>query len=85
MKDELDGKIMKEFVARRPKMYSYITDDDCVYSKAKGTEKCVVKREIKFEDCRNCLESKKTIVRSQQKFRGELHNVIHRKYQQDCS
>ena len=27
MKDELEGKILKEFVALRPKTYSYFTDD----------------------------------------------------------
>ena len=27
VKDELGGKIMKEFVALRPKCYSYLTDD----------------------------------------------------------
>ena len=28
MKDELGGKIIIKFVALRPKIYSYITDDD---------------------------------------------------------
>lgn len=35
MKDELDGKIMKELVALGPKMHSYITSDGCVDKKAK--------------------------------------------------
>ena len=30
MKDELGGKIIKEFVALRPKTYSYLTDDNNV-------------------------------------------------------
>ena len=50
MKDELGGKIMKEFVAQRPKMYSYATDDGSVNKKAKGAKKCVIKQEIKFQD-----------------------------------
>ena len=46
MKDELGGKIMKEFIGLRPKCYSYLTDDDNVDKKAKGTKKCVIKKEI---------------------------------------
>ena len=37
MKDELGGKIIIEFVVLRSKTYSYLTDDDTVYKKAKGT------------------------------------------------
>ena len=44
MKDELGGKIMTEFVALRPKTYSYIMDDDKNDKKAKGTKTCVIKR-----------------------------------------
>ena len=38
MKDELGGKIITEFVALRPKTYSYLTDDDTVHKTAKGTK-----------------------------------------------
>ena len=38
MKDELGGKIMTEFVALRPKTYSYLTDDESEAKKAKGTK-----------------------------------------------
>ena len=41
MKDELGGKIMKG-----PKCYSYLTDNGNVDKKAKGTKKCVIKKEI---------------------------------------
>ena len=29
MKDELDGKIMEEFLAQSPKIYSYCKDEGC--------------------------------------------------------
>ena len=55
MKDELGGKIMTEFVALRPKTYSYLTDDCEEDKKAKGTKKCVIKRRLKFNDYKDCL------------------------------
>ena len=39
MKNELGGKIMIEFVAIRPKTYSYLMDDDSSKKKAKETKK----------------------------------------------
>ena len=50
MKDELGGKIMTEFLALRPKTYSYLTDDFEEDKKAKGTKKCVIKQKLKFSD-----------------------------------
>ena len=55
MKDELGGKIMTEFVALRPKTYSYLTDDCEEDKKPKGTKKCVIKRRLKFSDYKDCL------------------------------
>ena len=54
-KDELGGKIMKEFVALRTKTYAYLMDDDSQKQKAKGTEKCVIKRKLIFENHKDCL------------------------------
>ena len=48
MKDELGGKIMKEYVSLRAKTYSYLIDDGSEDKKAKGTKKCVIKRKLKF-------------------------------------
>ena len=75
MKDELGGKIMTEFVALRPKTYSYLTDDGNSDKKAKGTKKCVIKRILKFNDYKNCLLDSKIILKSQQRFKSEAHNV----------
>ena len=55
MKDELGRKIMAEFVALRPKTYSYLMDDGWSDKKAKGTRKCVIKRRLKFNHYKDCL------------------------------
>ena len=43
MKDELGGKIMIEFVSLKPKVYSYLMDNDSEAKKVKGTKKCIIK------------------------------------------
>ena len=75
MKDELGGKIMTEFVALRPKTYSYLTDDCEENKKAKRTKKCVIKRELKFNDYKDCLLNDKVVLKSQQRFKSERHDV----------
>ena len=75
MKDELGGKIMTEFVALRPKTYSYLTDDCEEDKKTKGTKKCVIKRELKFNDYKDCLLNDKVVLKSQQRFKSEKHDV----------
>ena len=62
MKDELVIRIMKGFIALRRKMYTYLTDYGHVDKKAKGTKKCVIKRNIKFQDYKDCLENKNSEV-----------------------
>ena len=57
MKDELGGQIMKELVGLRAKTYSYLKDNNDEDKKAKGTRKCVIKRKLKFQDYKNCLEA----------------------------
>ena len=75
MKDELGGKIITEFVALRPKTYSYLTDDYKEDKKAKGTKKCVIKRMIKFNDYKNCLLNGEVVLKSQQRFKSKGHDV----------
>ena len=45
MNDELGRKIITEFVTLRPKTYSYLTDHGKEDKKAKGTKKCVIKKD----------------------------------------
>ena len=47
-KDELGGKIMKEFVRYKAKTYAFLIDNDSENKKAKGTKKCVIKRRLMF-------------------------------------
>ena len=75
MKDELGGKIITQFVALRPKTYSYLTDHCKENKKAKGTKKCVIKRMIKFNDYKNCLLKDEVILKSQQRFKSKGHNI----------
>ena len=75
MKDEFGGKIMAEFTAVRPKIYSYLMDDGNSDKKAKGTKKCVIKRVPTFNDYKNCLVNNEIILKSQQRFKSEAHNV----------
>ena len=55
MKDELVRKIIKEFVGLRAKTYSYLKENN--HEGKQGTRKCVIKRKLKFQDHKNCLEA----------------------------
>ena len=75
MKDELGGKTITEFVTLRPKTYSYLINDCKEDKKAKGTKKWVIKRMIKFNDYKNCLLKDEVILKLQQRFISNKHNV----------
>ena len=74
-KGELGGKIITEVIAIRPKTYAHLTDDDIEHKKAKGTKKCVIKREIVFENYTDFLLNSKNVYRSQQRFKSYNHDV----------
>ena len=75
MKDELGGDIITEFVALRPKSYSYIANNFIEMKKAKGTKKCVIKKMLRFEDYKKFLFSNGKVLKSQQRFKSENHEV----------
>ena len=72
-KDELGGKIMKEFCALKPKTYPYSIDgydDDydknkLINKKAKGSKKCAIKRRLIIENNKDSLFNDKMILKSQ--------------------
>ena len=74
---------MTKFLALRGKTYSFLTDeytdDDyeknkIVNKKVKGTKKCVIKREILFNNYLDSLCKNKVLYRSQPGFRSDHHN-----------
>ena len=69
---------MTEFVALRPKLYSYKKLDGSEDKKGKGIKKCVVKKTLTFEDYKICLFNDSTEYRSQLMFRStkqEVHTI----------
>ena len=106
IKDKLGGQIKKEFVRLKVKTNSYLNDNNDEDKKAKGTKMCVMKRKLRSQDHKNCLEAaqiknkinhleknkfdvdslkedqkefiknNKLILKTQQRFRSEKHNVI---------
>ena len=75
MKDELGGDIITEFVALRPKAYSYVTNNFIEMKKAKSTKKCVVNKMLRFGDYKKCLFDNGKVLKSQQRFKSENHEV----------
>ena len=59
MKDQLVGEIMIEFVGLRAKTYIYLNGNNDENKKTKGTKKCVIRRKLKFQGYKNCLDAAK--------------------------
>ena len=80
-KDELEVKVMKEFVVLRAKTYAYLMDDDTKHKKAKGTKTCVIKRRLKkfFKNCLKIIQIAclmiKMILKLQQRLKSDYHNT----------
>ena len=50
-------------------------EDGSEHKKAKGTKKCVIKRELMFENYKDSLFNNKIILKSQQRFKSDHHKV----------
>ena len=76
MKDEAAGKIIKEFVGLRAKLYSYkMYEGEEEIKKCKGIKKQVVKSSISHEDYKTCLLTGKEQLRKQNILRSYDHEV----------
>ena len=75
MKDEVAGKIIKEFVGLRSKLYSFVMDDGRETKKCKGIKKQVVESSIRHEHYKTCLTTGKELLRKQNILRSYDHEV----------
>ena len=75
MKDELGEAIMTEFVALRPKLYSYKVQDGTENMKCKGIKR-VCSKTLMFEDYKNCFFNDSTEYRSQLMFQSIKHDIF---------
>ena len=76
MKNECGGSIMKEFVALRSKLYSFLMDDGKEEKKAKSVKKCVIKKELKHKNFVKCLITGKNEIRKQNVIVSKKHHVF---------
>ena len=74
-KDEAGGKIITEFVGLRAKLYSFRMDDGEEIKKDKGIKKSVVENSIRFDDYKECLDSKAKQMREMSVIRSYKHFV----------
>lgn len=85
MKDEYNGKLIKEYVGIRAKLYAIKVQRDRptrkkgkivkLTKKGKGVKKNVLKKQISFEDFKKCISDHCTLIRSQSSIKSSLHNV----------
>ena len=75
---------MGEFIGLWSKTYPYLIDgyndedyetNKIVNKKPKGTKKCIIKRELMFDNYKESLFDNKFILKSQQRFRSDHHVV----------
>ena len=76
MKDEAGGKIIEEFVGLRAKLYSYKMFEGKEEKKCKGIKKSVIKKNISYEDYKECLFSKKPQMRKMNVIRSHKHEIF---------
>ena len=75
-KDECGGKNIKIFVGLQSKLYNYEISEGGGEKKYKGVKKSVViKNEITMADYLECLNTRKSQLRTMSTIRSRQHNV----------
>ena len=75
-KDEAGGKIIREFVGLRAKLYAYKMHEGKEEKRCNGVKKAVVKRSINFEDYKTCLFTGKPQTRTMNVIRSHRHELF---------
>ena len=73
MKDETTGVAIEGFVGLKPKMYSYLVDDNSKHKKAKGVNKTVVGT-IGHNEYKHVLLNKKCLRKSMNSIQSKDHS-----------
>ena len=74
-KDECCGRPIAEFVGLRPKMYSILGASENNIKKAKGVQRVVVKKDLRHELYKQCLDERKEIKHKQIVIRSQGHQM----------
>ena len=74
-KDEVNGKVIDEFVGLRAKLYSFIMFEVEETKKCKGIKKSVVKKSITHDDYKKCLFTGDVQLREMSVIRSYKHVV----------
>ena len=75
MKDE-NARLIEQFVALCPKMYSILETEGFEYRKAKGAKKAVVQRELRHEQYKECVFGKKLRYDGMNIIRSKWHKMF---------
>jgi hypothetical protein len=74
-KDECNGRPVAEFVGLRPKMYSILLADGDNVKKAKGVQRVVVKKDLRHDLYKQCLDEHKEMRHTQVVIRSTGHQI----------
>ena len=70
---------MTKCVRVRTKLYNYLIDDHSEDKKAKEIKVFVMKRKVKFENCKNCLEATQLDSKIKYLKKKKINNDVLRK------
>ena len=76
MKDECNGRVVREVLGLRSKVYMVLFEDEEIFAKKlKGVNSQVVATMIEPEDYRRCLFENELLYRDQYNIRARFHNI----------